>query len=67
MCVCGCGDPDATFASAVSIATARRPAGHGDVCMAESSMAPEEIEVEMARIRRLREVLVRRESELRFM
>lgn len=30
-------------------------------------MAPEEIEVEMARIQRLREVLVRRESELRFM
>ncbi|CAF95259.1 unnamed protein product, partial [Tetraodon nigroviridis] len=37
------------------------------VSMAESTMAPEEIEVEMARIRRLREVLVRRESELRFM
>lgn len=30
-------------------------------------MDPEEIEVEMARIQRLREVLVRRESELRFM
>lgn len=38
-----------------------------DVSMAESIMAPEEIEVEMARIQRLREVLVRRESELRFM
>uniref|UniRef100_W5MKG8 BMERB domain containing 1 n=1 Tax=Lepisosteus oculatus TaxID=7918 RepID=W5MKG8_LEPOC len=37
------------------------------VSMAESSMAPDEIEVEMARIQRLREVLVRRESELRFM
>ncbi|XP_006790690.1 bMERB domain-containing protein 1 [Neolamprologus brichardi] len=35
--------------------------------MAESTMSPEEIEVEMARIQRLREVLVRRESELRFM
>ncbi|XP_062304274.1 bMERB domain-containing protein 1-like isoform X2 [Osmerus eperlanus] len=41
--------------------------GHSDVCMAESSMDPDEIEVEMARIQRLREVLVRRESELRFM
>ncbi|TWW58584.1 hypothetical protein D4764_06G0001140 [Takifugu flavidus] len=41
--------------------------GHSDVSMAESTMAPEEIEVEMARIQRLREVLVRRESELRFM
>lgn len=30
-------------------------------------MAQEEIEVEMTRIQRLREVLVRRESELRFM
>ncbi|XP_040002471.1 bMERB domain-containing protein 1 [Xiphias gladius] len=38
-----------------------------DVSMAESTMSPEEIEVEMARIQRLREVLVRRESELRFM
>ncbi|KAG9334973.1 hypothetical protein JZ751_006196 [Albula glossodonta] len=37
-----------------------------DVSMAESTMSPEEIEVEMARIQRLREVLVRRESELRF-
>ncbi|XP_039631018.1 bMERB domain-containing protein 1 [Polypterus senegalus] len=37
------------------------------VSMAESSVTPEEIEVEMARIQRLREVLVRRESELRFM
>ncbi|XP_045563331.1 bMERB domain-containing protein 1 isoform X2 [Salmo salar] len=35
--------------------------------MAESIMSPDEIEVEMARIQRLREVLVRRESELRFM
>ncbi|XP_019744894.1 bMERB domain-containing protein 1 isoform X1 [Hippocampus comes] len=41
--------------------------GHCDVSMAESTMCPEEIEVEMARIQRLREVLVRRESELRFM
>ncbi|KAJ0050408.1 hypothetical protein NL108_003640, partial [Boleophthalmus pectinirostris] len=40
---------------------------HSDVSMAESTMSPEEIEVEMARIQRLREVLVRRESELRFM
>ncbi|ROL55037.1 hypothetical protein DPX16_20298 [Anabarilius grahami] len=38
-----------------------------DVSMAESSMSPDEIEAEMARIQRLREVLVRRESELRFM
>ncbi|KAG8145603.1 hypothetical protein E2320_012117 [Naja naja] len=30
-------------------------------------MMPEEIEMEMAKIQRLREVLVRRESELRFM
>ncbi|XP_007231357.2 bMERB domain-containing protein 1 isoform X1 [Astyanax mexicanus] len=42
-------------------------AGQMDVSMAESSMSPDEIEVEMARIQRLREVLVRRESELRFM
>ncbi|AWP06196.1 DUF3585 domain containing protein [Scophthalmus maximus] len=41
--------------------------GHSDVSMAESTMSPDEIEVEMARIQRLREVLVRRESELRFM
>uniref|UniRef100_A0A3P8TMQ0 BMERB domain containing 1 n=1 Tax=Amphiprion percula TaxID=161767 RepID=A0A3P8TMQ0_AMPPE len=41
--------------------------GHSDVSMAESTMSPEEIEVEMARIQRLREVLVRRESELHFM
>ncbi|XP_026159741.1 bMERB domain-containing protein 1 [Mastacembelus armatus] len=41
--------------------------GHSDVSMAESTMSPEEIEVEMTRIQRLREVLVRRESELRFM
>ncbi|KAF7216421.1 bMERB domain-containing protein 1 isoform X2 [Nothobranchius furzeri] len=41
--------------------------GHLDVSMAESTISPEEIEVEMARIQRLREVLVRRESELRFM
>ncbi|XP_069561052.1 bMERB domain-containing protein 1 [Brachyistius frenatus] len=41
--------------------------GHADVSMAESTMSPEELEVEMARIQRLREVLVRRESELRFM
>lgn len=43
------------------------PAGQMDVSMAESSMTPDEIEMEMARIQRLREVLVRRESELRFM
>ncbi|XP_077574273.1 bMERB domain-containing protein 1-like isoform X2 [Stigmatopora nigra] len=41
--------------------------GHSDVSMAESTMCPEELEMEMARIQRLREVLVRRESELRFM
>lgn len=41
--------------------------GYSDVSMAESTVSPEEIEVEMARIQRLREVLVRRESELRFM
>ncbi|KAJ3615008.1 hypothetical protein NHX12_018576 [Muraenolepis orangiensis] len=41
--------------------------GHSDVSMAESTISPDEIEVEMARIQRLREVLVRRESELRFM
>ncbi|XP_032087287.1 bMERB domain-containing protein 1 [Thamnophis elegans] len=35
--------------------------------MAETTMMPEEIEMEMAKIQRLREVLVRRESELRFM
>lgn len=35
--------------------------------MAETSMMPEEIELEMVKIQRLREVLVRRESELRFM
>ncbi|XP_019397346.1 PREDICTED: uncharacterized protein C16orf45 homolog [Crocodylus porosus] len=35
--------------------------------MAETTMMPEEIELEMAKIQRLREVLVRRESELRFM
>lgn len=37
------------------------------ISMAENSMMPEEIELEMAKIQRLREVLVRRESELRFM
>lgn len=37
------------------------------ISMAETSMKPEEIEMEMAKIQRLREVLVRRESELRFM
>lgn len=41
--------------------------GQSDVSMADSTMSPDEIEVEMARIQRLREVLVRRESELRFM
>ncbi|XP_056315253.1 bMERB domain-containing protein 1 [Danio aesculapii] len=39
----------------------------GDVSMAERSVSAEEIEAEMSRIQRLREVLVRRESELRFM
>ncbi|XP_023680930.1 bMERB domain-containing protein 1 isoform X1 [Paramormyrops kingsleyae] len=38
-----------------------------DVSMVDSTMSPDEIEMEMARIQRLREVLVRRESELRFM
>nr|XP_048289221.1 bMERB domain-containing protein 1 isoform X2 [Myodes glareolus] len=37
------------------------------ISMAETSMMPEEIELEMVKIQRLREVLVRRESELRFM
>lgn len=37
------------------------------ISMAETTMMPEEIELEMAKIHRLREVLVRRESELRFM
>lgn len=37
------------------------------ISMAETTMRPEEIELEMAKIQRLREVLVRRESELRFM
>ncbi|XP_077101714.1 bMERB domain-containing protein 1 isoform X1 [Siphateles boraxobius] len=44
-----------------------RDKGQMDVSMAESSMSPDDIEAEMARIQRLREVLVRRESELRFM
>ncbi|KAG8558267.1 hypothetical protein GDO81_016930 [Engystomops pustulosus] len=35
--------------------------------MAETTMTPEEIELEMTKIQRLREVLVRRESELKFM
>ncbi|MGH0118759.1 UNVERIFIED_CONTAM: hypothetical protein FKN15_062221 [Acipenser sinensis] len=35
--------------------------------MAETSLSPGEMEVEMVRIQRLQEVLVRRESELRFM
>uniref|UniRef100_UPI00398E3828 bMERB domain-containing protein 1 n=1 Tax=Pristiophorus japonicus TaxID=55135 RepID=UPI00398E3828 len=35
--------------------------------MADLTMTPDEIEIEMTRIQRLREVLVRRESELRFM
>ncbi|XP_067859346.1 bMERB domain-containing protein 1 isoform X2 [Heptranchias perlo] len=35
--------------------------------MADLTMTPDEIETEMARIQQLREVLVRRESELRFM
>ncbi|KPP74616.1 hypothetical protein Z043_106213 [Scleropages formosus] len=33
----------------------------------EDSMTPEQLEAEMVRVQRLREVLVRRESELRFM
>ncbi|GCC33180.1 hypothetical protein chiPu_0011648 [Chiloscyllium punctatum] len=37
------------------------------VSMADLTMTPDEIEMEMVRIQRLREVLVRRESELRFM
>ncbi|XP_034986948.1 bMERB domain-containing protein 1 [Zootoca vivipara] len=37
------------------------------ISMAETTMMPDEIELEMAKIQRLREVLVRRESELRFM
>ncbi|NP_001135550.1 uncharacterized protein C16orf45 homolog [Xenopus tropicalis] len=37
------------------------------VSMAETTMTPDEIELEMTKIQRLREVLVRRESELRFM
>ncbi|KAK2888700.1 hypothetical protein Q8A67_014075 [Cirrhinus molitorella] len=44
-----------------------RDKGQMDVSMVESSMSADEIEAEMARIQRLREVLVRRESELRFM
>uniref|UniRef100_A0A9J8DDK9 BMERB domain containing 1 n=1 Tax=Cyprinus carpio carpio TaxID=630221 RepID=A0A9J8DDK9_CYPCA len=44
-----------------------RDKGQMDVSMAESSMSAVELEAEMARIQRLREVLVRRESELRFM
>ncbi|RXM37158.1 hypothetical protein EOD39_3188 [Acipenser ruthenus] len=44
------------------------PADQQDVVsMAETSLSPGEMEVEMMRIQRLREVLVRRESELRFM
>ncbi|XP_048846315.1 bMERB domain-containing protein 1-like isoform X1 [Brienomyrus brachyistius] len=37
------------------------------VSMSENSLTPEQLEAEMARVQRLREVLVRRESELRFM
>ncbi|XP_060696423.1 bMERB domain-containing protein 1-like [Hemiscyllium ocellatum] len=37
------------------------------VSMADLTMTPDEIEMEMVRIQQLREVLVRRESELRFM
>ncbi|XP_059835353.1 bMERB domain-containing protein 1 isoform X3 [Hypanus sabinus] len=37
------------------------------ISMADLTTTPDEIEMEMARIQRLREVLVRRESELRFM
>uniref|UniRef100_A0A3B3QAB8 BMERB domain containing 1 n=1 Tax=Paramormyrops kingsleyae TaxID=1676925 RepID=A0A3B3QAB8_9TELE len=37
------------------------------VSMSENSLSPEQLEAEMARVQRLREVLVRRESELRFM
>ncbi|XP_062287830.1 bMERB domain-containing protein 1-like isoform X1 [Scomber scombrus] len=53
--------------TAAPLATSVFYTGHSDVSMAESTMSPDEIEVEMARIQRLREVLVRRESELRFM
>ncbi|XP_061578868.1 bMERB domain-containing protein 1 [Cololabis saira] len=53
--------------TAAPLATSVFYTGHSDVSMAESTMSPEEIEVEMTRIQRLREVLVRRESELRFM
>lgn len=68
MCVCVFGDPEENSAAPVFIRPlCLTPTGHSDVSMAESTMAPEEIEVEMARIQRLREVLVRRESELRFM
>ncbi|XP_042581167.1 bMERB domain-containing protein 1-like isoform X1 [Cyprinus carpio] len=44
-----------------------RDKGQMDMSMAESSMSADEMEAQMARIQRLREVLVRRESELRFM
>ncbi|XP_072125629.1 bMERB domain-containing protein 1-like isoform X1 [Mobula birostris] len=37
------------------------------ISMADLTTTPDEIEMEMARIQQLREVLVRRESELRFM
>ncbi|TSK62618.1 hypothetical protein Baya_4746 [Bagarius yarrelli] len=37
--------------------------GEMETSMAESSMSPDEIEMEMARIQRLREVLVRREMD----
>ncbi|XP_075686261.1 bMERB domain-containing protein 1 [Rhinoderma darwinii] len=37
------------------------------ISMAETTMTPDEIEHEMTKIQRLREVLVRRESELKFM
>ena len=37
------------------------------ISMAETTMMPEEIELEMVKIQRLWEVLVRRESALRFM
>ncbi|XP_018612621.1 uncharacterized protein C16orf45-like [Scleropages formosus] len=38
-----------------------------DTPQPEDSMTPEQLEAEMVRVQRLREVLVRRESELRFM
>ncbi|XP_069761799.1 bMERB domain-containing protein 1-like isoform X3 [Narcine bancroftii] len=48
--------------------TAGKVAGQLDIIsMADMTTTPDEIEMEMTRIQQLREVLVRRESELRFM